>query len=281
MGLVGAGPWARIAHAPMLAAGPHTRLAAVWARRFDAATALAEAYGATACATYDELLDRCEAVAYCVPPDIQAELATRAAQAGKALLLEKPVALDLVAARRLADAAAGVVTQVVLTNRYHPAVRAFLDEAAGFGAFGARAAFVGDAFLGGHFSTPWRLRHGALLDLGPHVLDLLDAALGPIEEIHGVGDPRTWFAMTAVHAGGAVSDAVLSGAVPPPGRFSVELFGPAGTLALDTPLDHAVTWPVVAEEFAAAVRSGRSGPLDIRRGVMVQELVERAARRAG
>ncbi|NEC72821.1 gfo/Idh/MocA family oxidoreductase, partial [Streptomyces rochei] len=30
-GLVGAGPWARAMHARVLAAGPETRLAAVWA----------------------------------------------------------------------------------------------------------------------------------------------------------------------------------------------------------------------------------------------------------
>ena len=38
VGLIGAGPWARMAHAPMLAKSPHTRLAGVWARRPEAAT---------------------------------------------------------------------------------------------------------------------------------------------------------------------------------------------------------------------------------------------------
>ncbi|NEC47970.1 gfo/Idh/MocA family oxidoreductase, partial [Actinospica acidiphila] len=33
VGLVGAGPWARAMHARILAAGPETRLSAVWARR--------------------------------------------------------------------------------------------------------------------------------------------------------------------------------------------------------------------------------------------------------
>ncbi|HPJ19491.1 MAG TPA: gfo/Idh/MocA family oxidoreductase, partial [Actinomycetota bacterium] len=33
VGLVGAGPWAEILHAPMLAAGPETTLAVVYARR--------------------------------------------------------------------------------------------------------------------------------------------------------------------------------------------------------------------------------------------------------
>ncbi|MYV98067.1 Gfo/Idh/MocA family oxidoreductase, partial [Streptomyces sp. SID3343] len=104
VGLVGAGPWAERVHAPVFAAGPQTRLAAVWARRPDAAQRLAERYDAVACTEYDDLLDRCEAVVFAVAPEAQPALAERAAQAGKAVLLEKPVADNLDAARRLADA---------------------------------------------------------------------------------------------------------------------------------------------------------------------------------
>ncbi|MFD1312107.1 gfo/Idh/MocA family oxidoreductase, partial [Streptomyces kaempferi] len=46
VGLVGAGPWARAMHARMLAAGPETRLAAVWARRAEAARETAAPHGA-------------------------------------------------------------------------------------------------------------------------------------------------------------------------------------------------------------------------------------------
>lgn len=131
VGLVGAGPWARAVHARVLAAGPETRLTSVWARRPEAARETAAPHGATVAATFEELLDDCEAVAFSVPPSVQAELAVRAAEAGKALLLEKPLALDLASARRLVDAvdASGVVSQLVLTNRYHPATRRFLAEA--------------------------------------------------------------------------------------------------------------------------------------------------------
>lgn len=68
VGLVGAGPWARTMHARMLAAGPETTLAAVWARRQEAAAEVAEPYGAPVAASFEELLDRCEAVAFAVPP---------------------------------------------------------------------------------------------------------------------------------------------------------------------------------------------------------------------
>jgi predicted dehydrogenase len=281
VGLVGAGPWATMVHAPMLAAGPDTRLAGVWARRPEAAAELASGYGVPACGTLDELLSRSAAVAFAVPPDVQAELGVRAARAGKALLLEKPLALDLPAARALAAAVAeaGVVTQVVLSNRYHPAVRDFLARAAGFQAYGARACLVSGAFLGGPFATPWRLAHGALLDLGPHALDLLVAALGPVESIRAAGDPRRWISLTAVHAGGAISETALSGAVPvDPGVSTVELYGPGGLLAIGSPgLDWDGVWPVVAAEFAAAVRADRPGELDVRRGLMLQELLAAAS----
>lgn len=73
--LVGAGPWAEAVYAPMLAAGPETRLACVWSRRPQAARALAAAHGSEGVESFDALLERCDAVAFAVPPDVQAELA--------------------------------------------------------------------------------------------------------------------------------------------------------------------------------------------------------------
>lgn len=148
-GLVGAGPWAQWVHARVLAAGPETELAGVWARRPEAAEETAAPYGAPVAARFEELLDTCEAVAFAVPPAVQAELALRAAKAGKALLLEKPIAEDLGAARRLVDAIdeAGVVSQVSLTNRYHPKTRRFLQAAREADVYGARSCFLSGAFL--------------------------------------------------------------------------------------------------------------------------------------
>ncbi|MFS8201588.1 Gfo/Idh/MocA family protein [Streptomyces sp. CWNU-52B] len=281
VGLVGAGPWARGVHAPVLAAGPETELTAVWARRPEAARETAEPYGAVAVARFEELLDRCEAVAFAVPPDIQADLAGRAAKAGKAVLLEKPLGLDVPSARRLVDAIdeAGVVSQVVLTNRYHPVARRFVEAARGMEVSGARSCCLSGAFLGGDFATPWRLEHGALLDLGPHVLDLLDAAMGPVVRIHGTGDPRRWVELTCEHESGAVSQASLSGSVDvQPGILRVELFGRGTPLVYDNAdLDDDACWPVLRRAFATAVRTGVSGELDAHRGLYLQELIAQAA----
>jgi predicted dehydrogenase len=280
VGLVGAGPWARGVHAPVLATGPETELTAVWARRPDAARETAAPYGATVASRFEELLDACEAVAFAVPPDVQAELAGRAAKAGKALLLEKPVGLDVPSARRLVDAIdeAGVVSQVVLTNRYHPAAQEFVRAAKAIEVAGARSCCLSGAFLGGDFATPWRLEHGALLDLGPHILDLLDAAMGPIVRVRGTGDPRRWVELTCEHESGAVSQASLSGSVEVrTGIMRVELFGPHPELVYDSAdLDHAECWPVLRQAFATAVRTGVPGELDARRGLYLQELIAQA-----
>ncbi|MFJ2829542.1 Gfo/Idh/MocA family protein [Streptomyces sp. NPDC087263] len=280
VGLVGAGPWARAVHARVLAAGPETQLTAVWARRSEAARETAAPYGAEVAERFEDLLDTCEAVAFAVPPSIQAELACRAAEAGKALLLEKPLALDLPSAQRLVDAvdAAGVVSQLVLTSRYNPATRQFLAAAQSVDAVGARACMVTGAFLGGEFATPWRLEHGALLDLGPHVLDLLDAAMGPIVRVRGTGDPRRWIELTCEHASGAVSQASLSGSVNvEQGITRIELFGPQPELVYDgAALDHEESWPVLRREFATNVRTGKPGELDVHRGLHLQTLMAQA-----
>jgi predicted dehydrogenase len=87
VGLVGAGPWAGMFTAPMLAAGPATALAAVWARRAEASGDLAARYGVPAVGSLSDLFAECDAVAFAVPPNVQAEIAVQAAEAGKHLLL--------------------------------------------------------------------------------------------------------------------------------------------------------------------------------------------------
>lgn len=266
----------------MLAAGPETRLAAVWARRPEAAHALAAVHGSEAAESFDALLDRCDAVAFAVPPDIQAELAVRAARAGKALLLDKPLALTLEAAERLATAAqeSGVVTQLMLTHRYRPRTQAFLDQARTWDAFGGRLAFLSSAFLRGPYACAWRREHGALHDLGPHALDLLDAALGPIESIAGRGDPRRFVALSCRHASGAVVDVALSGVVPvDPTVFRLDLYGSRGAIEFDGVAAAAEEpWTEFRRSFAAAFHGRQPSELDVRRGLTIQRLIDQAQR---
>ena len=284
VGLVGAGPWARMVHAPLLANHPRTTLAGVWARRPEAAAEVATPLGAPAFERYDELLDRCDAVAFAVPPDVQAEHAATAARAGKALLLEKPIGLDLDQAQGLVDAvdAAGVPSMLFLTWRYAAATRAFLAEVAAADppAIGGRGTFISGGLLAGPFTTPWRLRHGALLDVGPHIIDLLDAALGRVVGIRAHGDPLRWVGLLLEHESGLVSEVSLSShtAVLPP-RTGVQIYTAAGALDLDTAGSLTPdTMATIAGELAdATTGTGAPHPLDVHRGLHLQRLLETAA----
>jgi predicted dehydrogenase len=280
VGLVGAGPWAWKAYGPMLAAGPETRLAAIWARRPEAARALAVEHKAQVADMYEELLETCDAVAFAVPPDVQAGLAIRAARAGKHLMLDKPLALTHDDARRLTEAVdeAGVVTQLMLTQRFRPSVQAFIEDARTFGAMGARLVFLSGAFVRGPYATPWRKQHGALHDLGPHAFDLLEGALGRITRIHGCGDPRRWVALDCEHEGGAVSSLALTGIMELPASvFRVELYERERTREFDVYAAGAEEpWPAARRAFVEAVRAGRSSDLDVHRGLHLQELIASA-----
>lgn len=276
VGLIGAGPWAGMVHAPVLAAGPHTRLAGVWARRPEAAAGLAAKHGAPSFASVEELFDACEAVAFSVPPDVQAELAARAVRAGKAVLLEKPLAMDLDGARRLADAVgeAGVASQMVFTLRYSGAARAFLERVQGLDAFGGYGSFVSSVLNGGLFATPWRLERGALLDLGPHIVDLLDAALGRVVGVRAHGSPLGWLGLMLEHEGGAVSEASVSmagtGELPP---ARIEVYGRQGHALLDWSAVGDEAFTTMVSEFAATVRNGARHPLDAQHGLRIQEIL--------
>ena len=268
-----------LVHAPMFAVHPRTELTAVWGRRLGAAAEVAGPLGAVAFDDFGRFLEAVDAVSFAVPPDVQAELAVVAARAGKALLLEKPVSLDLRAAEVLADevARAGVPTQLLLTWRYRPDVRSLLTVTAGARVLGAQARFLADGFLGGMFATPWRLDRGPLFDLGPHVIDLLDAAVGPVVGIRAHGDPRRWVGLLLDHESGASSEASLTGHSPVDHpRAGAEVHTTDGVLKVDTSgFDPAVLTTVVDEFVATAL--GTPHPLDLARGLHLQRLLELAA----
>lgn len=280
VGLVGAGPWARFAHAPVLAGGPETELSGIWARRPEAAAELASSYGAKVFEDVDEMIDVVDAVAFCVPPDVQARIGAGAARRGKALLLEKPIGLSLEEAEALAEAASSVPTMVVLSWRYADPVRAFLENARSAQRFGGRGWFINGGMLDGPFRTPWRLERGPLLDLGPHVLDLMDAALGRITSVHARGDLLGWVGLGLEHEGGAVSEVSLCFTTNITGtRSGAEVYGPDGVVEIDCAASvKPDAFATLRSEFAECVRTGRSHDLDVARGLHLQRVISDAER---
>ncbi|HEX6151711.1 Gfo/Idh/MocA family protein [Nocardioides sp.] len=278
VGLVGAGPWAELYHVPMLEEHADTDLVAGWARRPEAMERLVGA--SRTVDRYDELLDRVDAVAFCVPPDVQAELAPQAAARGRHLFLEKPLGFDVPQAERVAEAARNVASLVFLRTRFEPAVRELEAWCAASNPVAASVTMVGGGSVpGATFATPWRMERGALDDLGPHALDLLDALLGPVEDVTAAGDPRQWVALTTLHRSGAIGQAAISITTPLPQALSrCEVYARGEVRAYDAnrDADDAAMRAAVLDEFVAAAREARPARIDAERGLYVQRLLERA-----
>ena len=232
-GVLGTGHWAKDVHAAGVAAHPGAELVGVWGRDPAKARGVADAYGARAFAEVDELVAAVDAVAIALPPDVQAELAVRAAAAGRHLLLDKPVALSVEAADRVAGAvaAAGVRALVFFTARFAVEQAAWLEEVRRRDDWhGVAVTVLKDIYGGGPFGhSPWRRERGALWDMGPHALDLALAVLGPIDRIvagTGVGDTVH---LVGHHAGGASSVVTLSEDAPAAAHTeSWRVYGPGG-----------------------------------------------------
>ena len=228
-GLIGTGYWADVAHAAGIAAHPDAELVGVWGRDPAKAAALAERYGARAFADVDELVGAVDAVAFSVPPDVQAELAPRAAAAGKALLLEKPLALTVEAAERIVEAVRAP-TVVFFTFRLDPALADwYRDEVDGRPWDGASVLYLASIFEPGNpfGESPWRKERGGLWDVGPHAVAALLPALGAIEEVEAVRGPRDEVHVALRHASGAASSVSVS-LTAPAGVHEVVFWGGDG-----------------------------------------------------
>lgn len=281
VGLVGAGPWAQMFHGPLLAMSDQIEFVGIWARRPEAAQQLATTFGTKAFDELDDLFAAVDAVAFCVPPNVQAELAARAANAGKHLLLEKPLAWDLAGAEELVATIekAGVTSQMVLTNRYRADLPEFLEQVKTIEPIGAVLTWINGAILdGGPFATPWRQTEGALLDVGPHALDLLDAALGPIVDVKAHGSATSIVTLVLTHESGVQSTATFSVVVPEGGTSTSQFFGHKGSATLGAPNPDMLpaALALIASQFVAAIESGTEHPLSARRGLYLQGLIEQA-----
>ncbi|WP_330341831.1 Gfo/Idh/MocA family protein [Streptomyces sp. NBC_00557] len=287
IGLLGTGPWARAAYAPALAGHPGVEFAGVWGRRPAAAGALAEQHGVAAYEDVDALLADVDAVAVALPPSVQAEMAVRAAQAGRHLLLDKPLAVSVPEGRAVVAAAerAGVASVVFFTARFQKEPDAWIDEqAAVAGWFTARAQWLGAVFTSDSpfAASPWRREKGALWDVGPHALSVLLPVLGDVRQVvaaaHG---PADTVHLVLDHATGASSTLTLSLTAPPAAAGAdVELRGEAGVALMPGSSEGAVPALTRAvDALLAAARTSRPHACDAAFGLRVTEILAMAQSR--
>jgi myo-inositol 2-dehydrogenase/D-chiro-inositol 1-dehydrogenase/scyllo-inositol 2-dehydrogenase (NAD+) len=179
------------AHAQVLAGLPQCRVVKVVDAFASNAEKAAAELGAQASVHLEDALEdpSIDAVIITTPTPTHAELIEAAAQAGKAIFVEKPVAHSLEAGRRAVKAIeqAGVPCQVGFQRRYDPAyVRAkAIIEAGDLGKLeGFRAV--------GRDPVPPKLEFlqssgGLFVDMGIHDLDLARFFLGEVEEVYAIG----------------------------------------------------------------------------------------------
>lgn len=189
--------------------------------------------------------DSVEAVAVFTPANTHRDIAVRCAQAGKHVLMEKPLDITTARAEELVAACrkAGVKLGVVLQHRFRPAgmrLAAMLRD-------GELGAIVGCSTIirlwrpQGYYDEPGRGSFardggGVLISQGIHTLDLMMSLAGPIDEVTG------YAATTPVHRM-ETEDMVCAGA-----RFAN---GAIGTIDATT-----AAFPGFHEEIILACEKG-------------------------
>jgi predicted dehydrogenase len=144
--------------------------------------------------------DQIDMITIAVPNDQHETVAVAAANAGKHVMSEKPLAHTVEAGRRMLSAveAAGVVHSVNLNYRSIPAIR-YARELIAQGVIGetigVRGTFLQDWGLDPSIPRSWKFEKsraggGPMLSLGCHLVDLTHYLVGNIAEVVAIANTR-------------------------------------------------------------------------------------------
>ena len=171
------------------------RFVAAHTRTESTAAALCQKHGLRWTADLGQILadPAVDAVVFATPHSQHAEQVRRAAAAGKAIFVEKPLALTVADGRAMLNAVrtAGVVLAIGFNRRFHPSM-AMLRQAVRTGRLGipvtisAEQSAVHGLTLA---ADAWRAQPeespgGAMTPIGVHLVDGMIDLLGPITEVH-------------------------------------------------------------------------------------------------
>jgi len=258
-GIIGCGDVAEHKGGPALYGAEGSELIAVASRNADKARDFARRHGAKrAHDTVDELLFDPEitAVYIATPPHLHREQTEAAAQAGKHVLVEKPMGLNASECDAMirASADAGVLLHVAYYRRFYPkfvAAKRLLHAGAIGQILAARLHVCQQPSGGGWRIDPHISGGGHFVDIGSHRLDMLVYLLGDVAQVHGFAD-----GLAATHS--AEEDVVLTLRMENralvsagfhfhtrPAQDILEIHGTGGTLRFD-PFD-AATFTVRTE----------------------------------
>jgi xylose dehydrogenase (NAD/NADP) len=231
---------------PAIRAAAGNELVGVASRELGAAAEYAAQWGISRIfGSYQEMLDSdlVDAVYISLPNSLHAEWAVRAAQAGKHVLCEKPLAVSLDECDQIIAVAEanGVVVAEAVMYLYHP-LMAQVVEIVGSGALGdiqlARGAF--SFFLDRSEDVRWQpgLGGGSLWDVGSYPVSFVRRVLGEPQEAFGwqrlsKSGVDESFAGLLRYASGALG--VFDSGFRHAFRVEAEVIGSQATLRLERP----------------------------------------------
>ncbi len=193
--IIGAGNIAKV-HAQAIQEIPDAQVVVVCNRHEEKGRALAALYGATWTSDYREAVTRpdVDIVCICTPSATHADIAVAAAQAGKHLIVEKPIDVTLERADRIIQAAraAGVKMTGVFPLRFTAGARQAREAIAQgrLGRLTLTGAYVKWYRPQSYYEGTWRGTWagdggGALMNQAIHNVDLLQWLAGPVETVFG------------------------------------------------------------------------------------------------
>jgi UDP-N-acetyl-2-amino-2-deoxyglucuronate dehydrogenase len=175
-------------------------LAVLCSRPPDRARELAEQYGAAWCSDFQEAIAHpdVDAVSVCTPSGFHAPPALAALEAGKHVLVEKPMEITLDKADQMIEAAdrARCCLGVVFQMRFRPVMQ-YVKAAVDAGKLGritlgeasVKCYRSPDYFRAAEWRGTWALDGGgALMNQGIHFVDLLLWLMGPVQSVTAYAD---------------------------------------------------------------------------------------------
>ena len=222
-----------------------------------------------------------QVVAVCSPTESHASLALAALEAGRHVVVEKPLAVRVSDAVRIEDVARarGLVVSMVAQRRFEPEHQ-HLKRALESGALGEiRLAtthvhwFRDDAY---YRSAPWRTSMsgggGSLMNQGVHNVDLLRWLCGPVESVTAqfgtlgrAMDAEDTTVATVLFSSGALGLISTSTATPPGAPATITVHTSAGVVELGQ--GEVLRWEVdgvpAPDSTGPGIASGAADPLAI------------------
>lgn len=315
VGLVGLGEIGQVHLRGLLRSPELARVEAVADLDAELRRDAAAATGATACASVAELLDveGVQAVGVCLPHHLHREVALAAIAAGRHVLLEKPMALNVAECDEINAAASQAGVQVGVSHNqlfYPPHARA--RQLLRCGALGRPLLLRMRLAIGGKFggwrADPAATGGGLLFDAGVHRFYLARALFGEVEQVLAMTDVSRLrgeeLAVVALRFRSGALGVIEANYKAPPGTFddSIEICCSGATLHLsgcEADFEGFRTGPALrrydgawhdehvapggweesvyasVQAFLRALAAGEAPPVDGREGRAVVELIER------